>query len=232
MNYFPLVSSIISVVFAFMLAMQYRKRRKRHQLMWSISLFMFFLATLLEFLAGLSYVTHPQSLGWSEVTYKLYYVLSPVMVALMGAGSLYLLAHVPAGKYFLYYTIAVTVPLFVLGFAAPIGQTLPQAVAEAGSTEIAGAAMPEYVRIFSPLLTIPGAIAIIGGALWSFWLDRKRKFSLLIALGGLFPSVGGLQARFGDPLFFYMLETAGMILLFVGFLMSWEYTKVQMKQDA
>lgn len=84
--------------------------------------------------------------------------------------------------------------------------------------------MPEYVRVFSPLLTIPGGIAIIGGALWSFWVDRTRRFSLLIALGGLFPSVGGLRARFGDPTFFYMLETAGMVLLFIGFLLSWEYT--------
>lgn len=231
MNYFPLVSSIISAVFALLLAMQYRKKRKRHQLIWSISLLMFFLATLLEFLAEFTYATNPQSLGWSELTYKLYYVLSPVMVAFMGAGSLYLLAHVPAGKYFLYYTIAMTIPLFILGFAAPVGQTLKQAVAQAGGTEIAGAAMPEYVRVFSPLLTIPGAIAIIGGALWSFWLERTRRFSLLIALGGLFPSAGGLEARFGDPTFFYMLETAGMILLFIGFLLSWEYTKLQRKPD-
>lgn len=231
MNYFPLVSSIISAVFALLLAIQYCKRRKRHQLIWAISLLMFFLATLLEFLAEFSYSTYPQSLGWSELTYKLYYMLSPVMVAFMGVGSLYLLAHVPVGKYFLYYAIALAVPMFLLGFAATVGQTLQQAVAEAGGTEIAGAAMPEYVRVFSPLLTIPGAIALIGGALWSFWLDRTRKFNLLIALGGLFPSAGGLEARFGDPTFFYILETAGMIFLFIGFLLSWEYTKLQRKPD-
>jgi hypothetical protein len=91
--------------------------------------------------------------------------------------------------------------------------------------------MPEYVRVYSPLLTIPGAIAVIGRALWSFWLDRTRKFNLLIVLGGLFPSAGGLEARFGDPTFFYMLETAGMVLLFIGFLLSWEYAKLQRKPD-
>jgi hypothetical protein len=63
MNYFPLVSSIISAVFALLLAMQYLKKRKRHQLIWSISLLMFFLATLLQFLAGFSYATNPKSLS-------------------------------------------------------------------------------------------------------------------------------------------------------------------------
>jgi predicted neutral ceramidase superfamily lipid hydrolase len=124
MNYFPLVSSIISAVFALLLAIQYRKRRKQHQLIWAISLLMFFLTTLLEFAAEFTFVTYAQSLGWNELTYKLYYVLSPVMVALMGAGSLYLLAHVPVGKYFLSYTIALAVPLFIAGFVAPVGQTL------------------------------------------------------------------------------------------------------------
>lgn len=227
MNYFPLVSSVISALFAIVLALQYKRRRKTHQLVWTISLVMFFVSTFLEFLAEFIYVTYAPNVGWNELMYRLYYVLAPVMVALMGTGSLYLLTHLPVGKYFLYYTIALSIPLFVLGFSVPLGDALQKAVIDAGTTEIGGAAMPSYVRVFSPLLTIPGGIAIIGGAVYSFWLDKTRKYNLLIALGGLFPFMGGLKARFGDPTFFYLLETVGMVLLFVGFILSWEYKRTQ-----
>jgi hypothetical protein len=225
MNFFPLLSSIISAVFAFLLAVQYLQRRKKHQLIWTISLVMFFLATFLEFFAEYTYQISPSGTGWNELTYKLYYVLTPVMVALMGTGALYLLTHLPVGKYFLSYTIILTVPFFVLSFAFPLGDALQKAVVEAGSTEIGGAAMPSNVRIFSPLFTIPGGLAIIGGALYSFWLDKTRKYNLLIALGGLFPFLGGLKTRFGDPTYFYLLETIGTVLLFAGFVLSWEYTR-------
>lgn len=227
MNYFPLLSSIISAIFAILLAIQYSKRRKKHQLIWTVSLVMFFITTLFEFVADFMYVTYAPSMGWNEPMYKLYYVLTPPMVALMGAGCLYLLTHNPAGKYFLYYVIAVTIPLFVLGFVAPVGDALQEAVVETGGTEIGGVAMPQYVRVFSPLLTIPGGIAIIGGAIYSFWLDKTRKYNLLIALGGIFPFFGGLKARFGDPTFFYLLETVGIVLLFSGFLLSWEYVRAR-----
>ncbi len=225
MNYFPLLSSIVSGIFAVLLAIQYSKRRKKHQLIWTISLVMFFIATLLEFVADFMYVTYAPSIGWNEPMYRMYYVFTSPMVALMGAGCFYLLTHYPLGKYFLYYTIALTIPLFVLGFVAPVGDALQEAVIETGGTEIGGVAMPQYVRIFSPLLTIPGGIAIIGGAFYSFWLDRTRKYNLLIALGGIFPFLGGLKARFADLTFFYSLETVGIVLLFTGFLLAWEYVR-------
>ena len=225
MNYFPLVSAIISAIFAVLLAIQWRRRRKPYQLIWTISLVTFFMTTFLEFYADYVYYTVPSSIGWTELTYKLYYVFSASMVALMGAGSLYLLTHLPAGKYFLYFTIAVSVPLFVLGFLAPIGDSLVNAVVTKGGTEVAGLAMPSYVRIFSYLLNIPGGIAIIGGALYSFALDRTRKYNLLIAVGGLYPFAGGSQTLLGNTTLFYVLETAGIILLFAGFVLSWEYIR-------
>jgi len=225
MNYFPLISSIISAIFVILLAIQYHQRKKKHQIIWTVSLIMFFITTLLEFLAEFIYVTYPSSIGWNELMYKLYYVLTPPMVALMGAGCLYLLTHKPAGRYFLYYTIILTIPLFILGLTAPIGDDLKQEVVNVGGTEIGGKAMPSYVRIFSPFFTIPGGIAIIGGAFYSYWLDKTRKYNLLIALGGLFPFIGGLKTRFADPTFFYILETIGTILLFTGFVLSWEYIR-------
>lgn len=216
MIYFPLISSVISAFFAFLLVIQYYRRRKKHQLVWAVSLLMFFATTFFEFLA------EPEIIGWNETMYKLYYVLTPPMVALMGAGCLYLLTHKPWGKYFIIYTIVLSIPLFALGLTAPV----EVAILEEGS-EIGGAAMPQYVRVFSPLFTIPGGIALIAGAIYSFMLDRTRKYNLLIALGGLFPFLGGLKTRLGDPTFFYLFETLGTLFLFLGFLLSWEYIRTR-----
>ena len=225
MLYYPLASAIVSGAFTIALYIQYQRRRKMHQLVWTVSLFMFFVTTFLEFLAEYIFLNTPGSIGWTGLMYKVYYVLTPPMVALMGTGSLYLLTHKPIGKYFLYYTIAVSIPLFVLGLSASVSDTLQNVVVQMGTTEIGGKAMPSYVRIFSPLLTVPGGIALIGGAVYSFLLDRTRKYNLLIAIGALFPFVGGVKVRFADPSFFYLFEMIGTILLFLGFLWSWEYVR-------
>ncbi len=214
-SYFTLASSIISAIFAILLLAQYVQRRKRHQLIWTIALTMFFLSTLFDFLS------QPDIVGGSVLTYKLYYVLAAPMVALLGVGTLYLLTHKPWGKYFLIYTIILIVPFFALGFTASID---PSEIAREFS-EIAGEAMPQYVRYFSPLFTIPGAIFLIGGALYGFWLDKTRKYGLLIALGGIFHSSGGSLARFGNPTFLNLFGTIGILLLFLGFLSSREYIK-------
>ncbi|MFQ5712306.1 MAG: hypothetical protein ACE5GD_11095 [Candidatus Geothermarchaeales archaeon] len=214
MNFFPLVSSMISLVFTVLLARQYRQRRKRHQLIWTVALALWFITTLFEFLGEREVV------GWSAPMYRVFYVLTPPMVALLGAGTLYLLTHKPWGKYFLIYTLMVSVPLFALGLTAPIKEEMFTL-----GSEIAGAAMPQHVRVFSPVLTVPGGLALILGAIYSFWLDRTRKYNLLIALGGGFPFFGGMRARFGDPTFFYAFETLGALLLFSGFILSMEYIR-------
>ncbi|NIQ06849.1 MAG: hypothetical protein GWO20_14320 [Candidatus Korarchaeota archaeon] len=213
-NYFPLVSSVISAVFTLLLAYQYSRRKKKHQIIWTIALSIWFITTLLEFLGN------PEVVGWNEPLYKVFYVLTPPMVALLGVGTLYLLTHRPWGKYFLLYTIGLSIPLFILGLTAPV-----QSDYFALGSEIAGEAMPRHVRILSPLMTIPGGVALIFGAIYSFWLDRSRKYNLLIALGGFFPFFGGMRARLGDPTFFYAFETLGALFLFTGFILSMEYIR-------
>lgn len=175
---------------------------------------MWFITTLLEFLGNLGVV------GWNEPMYKVFYILTAPMVALLGVGTLYLLTHKPWGRYFLLYTISLSVPLFILGLTAPV-----QSDYFALGSEIVGEAMPGYVRIFSPLMTVPGGVALILGAIYGFWLDRSRKYNLLIALGGLFPFFGGVRARLGDPTLFYAFETLGTLFLFVGFILSMEYIR-------
>lgn len=213
-NYFPLVSCITAGIFMVLLLRQYIIRRKVHQLVWTVALAFWFISTLCEFLG------EPGVVGGNEWLYKVFYVLTGPLVALFGAGSLYLLTHKPWGKYFLAYAVVVSALMIVLGLTASVDTDL---LSE--GFEIAGGAMPAYVRYFSPLLTVPGGSLLIGGAVYSFWLDRTRRYNLLIALGGIFPFIGGSMARAGLTTLFYALEMVGAILLFVGFLLSMEYIK-------
>jgi len=173
------------------------------------------------FTSLLGFVSQPEIMEENIPLYKIYYVLAAPMVALLGAGTLYLLTHKPFGKYFLVYIIIIFIPFAALVSTASID---PHEVAE-GFEKVGGAAMPSYVRIFSPLFTIPGSIFLIGGALYSFWLDRTRNYNLLIAIGGAFPFLGGAVQRFGDPTFLSIFHTIGTLLLFIGFVLSREYVR-------
>jgi len=187
--------------------------------MWTIALAMFTLSTLLAFLSEIN--------GWSVFTYRVYYFSVSPMVAFMGAGTLYLLAHKPWGKYFLAYTLIVSGLFLVLVFTASIDTV--QLASFSQPSDIGGQPMPSNVRLVSPLLSVPGGLLLIVGALFSFWLDRSKKYNLLIALGGIFQFFSGLKERFGNPTYFFVLTTIGVLFLFLGFLLSSEYVKREKK---
>jgi hypothetical protein len=218
-NYFLLAGTIIAGIFFALLLMQYLNRRKMHQLIWTVAVGLYFLAFLLEFLSS------PDFVGGNVWMYKVFYVISAPLVGLFGAGSLHLLTHKPWGKYFLVYVIIVSIVMIAAGLTASVDEAQLTSPDFEGIETIAGAAMPQYVRYFSPLLTVPGGIFLIGGAAYSFWLDKTRKYNLLIALGGLFPFLGGALARAEMYDLFYAMDVLGALLLFIGFLMSMEYIK-------
>jgi hypothetical protein len=66
---------------------------------------------------------------------------------------------------------------------------------------------------------------LIIGALYSFWLDRSRGYVLLIALGGIIYSLSGSMARLGELTYVSIFQTVGIVLLFIGFLLSTEHIR-------
>ena len=70
--------------------------------------------------------------------------------------------------------------------------------------------------------SLPGAaIALVRGR-----LNSRVPATILIALGGLIPAITSGLNRFGDTSGFFVGELAGVILLFVGFLVSVEVFRV------
>jgi len=187
--------------------------------MWTVALALFTLAYVLEFSSELY--------GWTETAYRIYYASVSPLVAFMGVGTLFLLMRKSLGKYFLAYTILMSAVLVILASTTSIDTTTLTEYSPPSA--ISGTAMPSSVRLISPLLTIPGSLILIIGALYSFWLNRSRGYVLLIALGGIIYSLSGSMARLGELTYVSIFQTVGIVLLFIGFLLSTEHIRKREK---
>ena len=214
----PLVSAIVSLVFAVTVFDQFLARRKPYQLLWSIGLLVYFLGTAMEFVVG--------AYGVSSAAYRVWYLCGAVLTAAyLGMGTVYLLfpgrgAHVTmailsmASVFAVYKVIASPVDLS--------GLTLPLS----GMGFPGGLAGP---RLLTPFFNVFGTVTLIGGALYSAWSFWRRKIyahrvlsNILVALGALMPVFGGSLARSGNASYLYLSELLGVVIIFVGFMRNKE----------
>jgi hypothetical protein len=84
-----------------------------------------------------------------------------------------------------------------------------------------------WVRAFSPFVNLYAVIFLIGGAVLSAIrfsrdpLTRHRVWAnVLIALGAILPGIGGAAIRAGYTEVLYVMELAGLLLMWAGFRMS------------
>jgi len=166
---------------------------------------------------------NPGILGPTEYLVKLYYLTVGPQVSLLGTGVLLLISQ-RLGRPVLYIIVVLSLLLAVIGIITPID--ISQALPSFQSSVVFGinAALDSFsdpVRTLTIGMNIYGAIALIGGSLYSFARDRRRTFTLLIAAGGILNGVGGtLLGIFGNPDIFLEFELLGAVALFAGFLMS------------
>ncbi len=86
----PLLSSVLSFVFALFLLDQWLERRRSYQLIWTIGMAWYGLSAGTEFLGG--------AFGWSEGLYRAWYLIGAVYVAAwLGLGTMFLLAKTRFG---------------------------------------------------------------------------------------------------------------------------------------
>lgn len=80
---FPILTTSVSFLFFLSVTEQYVRKRKPHQLAWSISMFLFFITAGAEAVSLL--------LGnWNTLVYRIYYLFAALQVSVMGVGLLYL----------------------------------------------------------------------------------------------------------------------------------------------
>jgi hypothetical protein len=95
-------------------------------------------------------------------------------------------------------------------------------------TEIFKQILPEGgVRVFVPMMNGWGTLLLLGGALYSGYLFRRKAVmpervlgNWLIALGALFPAFTGLLIRAGKPEYKYAGDMLGVGFIYIGYLLA------------
>jgi len=221
----PLGSAVVASVFAVSLARQYWGRRRFYQVIWTVSMSLFAAGAFLEFVMSWMPVTGP--------LFDLYYVLVGPQVGLLGAGVVYLLRP-RLGRYVLYAVLALSAcmvasvlvwPVDLSGIAGAPGpsMTYPQwfQTSVVYGIYFAVAAFGAVPRGLTQALDTVGALLVVGGGLVSFAVDRRRYYALLIAAGAMMNAVGGIMLGvLGDPVVFLYFEFVGIVLFYIGFILS------------
>ena len=235
------ITALVSGVFAVLMLRRWWNNRREgrsrpHQLAWGIGITLYFLGSFSQMVLALV---------WSPFFFGLWYWAGALMVApWLGQGTVYLLlrrGNIARNIHMALLLVAVmTLPwtLFLTPFnpdawhpGADLTQIyLPQVDRETGEIIRPGIMPAESrgtVRFFVPITNVWGTIALVGGAVYSAWLFRRKQImsnrvlgNWLIAAGGLLPALGGAFIRLGVPDLQYPGTLLGVILIFVGFLMA------------
>ena len=217
MSYVPLVTSIVSLIFAVSVLDQWFARRKPFQLVWAIGLFMYSVSAFTEFWWNV--------IGHVDVLYRLWYLIGAIFVAAyLGQGTLYLLMRRRTAHTIMAALGAASIYAVVRVFMVDIDIS--------GLTKLTGVGvLPTDIRaIITPIFNTFGTLALVGGAVcsaWVFWrkriLPHRVVANILIAVGAFFPALGGIHLiSTGTIDLFFLFELIGVIIMFIGFLRTKE----------
>lgn len=218
----PLFTAAVSGLFAALLILQFREKRKPAQALWAAGFLLFVVASVIEAAA--------EAGSWSALAYRSYFVITAVMVGLLGAGTALLLGDRRIGLAALAYVVIAGVILAILAFTDSVNEAALAAARANGvlptGRDVFGSVL---TRIFHPVIDVPGAALLIGGAAYS-WHKTKAAYNLLIGIGAVVFTVNGFLPSGGQTgvellnaaNVFFLGNLAGLLIMFAGFLKSRE----------
>lgn len=203
MSLVAVLASLIALMFAWRLTVQYRKRKKTSLLLWAVAMGLYALAAFGEFY-GLAF-------GMTPLIYKAYYFGAVSLVAVMAAGQVYFVSE-KWGPVFLG-----TAAVGLIAFLAHLGMVAVDAALLPGAGTVAGGeAMPPAIRkVYPPLLSGIGGTVLILGAFLSWWKTRRRP-ALMIVAGALVLMAAGRLAKMGFPQWLPLSELIGIAIMYYG----------------
>lgn len=214
----PLISSILSFVFAFLVFRRYLWRRRPYLLVWAIGLVLYGIGGFCEAFYGV--------LGWNGLIFRLWYLCGAILVAAwLGQGTVYLLAKRRWAHVLMALLVTVSLYGAIRVFTARLDPSLMTASVHTGSELSGHAIVTPGVRVLTPFFNLYGTVTLVGGAAWSAWIFWRKRIllhrtigNILIAVGATLPAFGGTFSRFGVPNALYIGELLGVLLMFGGFI--------------
>jgi hypothetical protein len=208
----PLIATVVGASFAVVVGRQYLVRRKPYQAIWALALAMFGAAAAFE--------TVGQLTGWSDATYKGYYLFGGLLnVGWLGIGSLVILATPRAGRAAVIVMASISLICVVAVLASHTNSNLLKAqVPPAGAIDVPG--------VLPAVINAGGSLLLVGGAAWSAWrsfrggASRNRVLGLAVLAAGAFIVAGGhtLARTKGVYVVQPMSEAVGILAMFTGYL--------------
>jgi hypothetical protein len=222
-------STIVALAFGLSTLDRWLRRRRPHELAWSIAMALFVVAAFALWWA--------EGSGWSNGVFRVFFTFGAIVnVPWLGLGTIYLLAGQRAGN------ATMRVLLVFSGFAMGVVLTAPIRGAIDPSTLPTGSDHFEPLpRILAAVGSSIPALIIFGGAIWSAWRvlrgntpaltsaatrqvrsTRRLAFgNILIAAGAAILSASGtFSGRLGADTSFAITLLAGIVVLFAGFLVA------------
>ena len=212
-----LLAGLVGAAFAATVAAQYARAHRPYQLAWAAGLAAYAGAALLE-AAGVG-------IGWTPLLYRLYFPLAAGTVGLLGLGTVLLVLprRVALGSTLL------VLALIAIAALAPLAQPLPDALPpDVGAKAVP---FPNPGRFAFLVLNVAGGLALIVGALWSWWTTRRAGV-LLIGVGAMAPFLGGTLSTLSAFDLRALLQFIGIAVMFAGYLQGRESRPSEPARDA
>ena len=213
-------ATLVASAFALSTLDRWLRRRRAHDLAWTVSLALF--------AAGAAALWWAESAGWSLGAFRVFYLAGAILnVPWLALGTVYLLADRRIADRVRGWLILLS------GFAAGVVLFAPT---RSGGTSATGDELPTGKEVFGVAPRVLAAVGsgvaaliIVAGALWSVWRPRRAGIqssrlvlgNVLIAAGTLILSASGtLAGRLGKDRAFAITLLIGICVLFAGFLVA------------
>jgi len=202
-------AALVATAFALSLWERWLARRRRQDLAWTTSLVLFTAASVALWAGAAT--------GWDGPTFRLFFLFGAVLnVPFLGLGSVYLVAdrqRVDPWAFVLCLLAAFATGMVLF---APLHGPIPPDELPRGS-EVFGPAP----RVAAAVASGAGALVVFGVAAWSIARRRRVVANVLLALGTLVLSLGGLFNSVMDEMDAFAVSlVVGIGLLFAGFLVA------------
>ncbi len=215
----PAATAALGFVYVALLAAQWYKRRKPHQLAWAVGFLFYAVAAVME-------AYSEATANWDPTVYRVYIVLAASLVGFLGLGTLYLIAKRRIwGHAYLAFNLVLLVVFFYGTFTADLlmDQLVP-GITVGGTALGSGGTFPRFMSL---PFNIPGTLLLLGGSAWSikrFWGKKEYRYrawaNVLIIIGTLLIAGAGSMARAGVTAGLYPAEMVASAILLAGFLMA------------
>lgn len=209
----PIVTTILSALFATILFTRYRRHGGgKHLLWWGIGMVTYGIGTMTEASTTL--------FGWNPIVFKFWYVAGAFLGGYpLAQGSIYLLMNGRFARWSARIACAVIAAGAILVFLSPVNAALAE------PHRLSGRVLDwQWLRAISPILNLYSVAFLAGGAAVSAYRYRRNPKTsnryagnIAIAIGAILPAIGGTMTRFGVVEALYVTELAGLLLIYAGY---------------